>query len=248
MTLRTITSPYDPLTLTEIRNEIAVMVSIPYASWDSTFQTSVNRVIDSSPEFVIKALGFPEWAIHEESISLSASVAVLSLSAASRRLITVQETYDGVTRTVQAVKKKDYNERYGEAGATSDPWNDQDAPKWFQNGRTDDNPARIEIKRAPTPAKSLTGLAFTRPYLTMSTTAADDDTSFSHMPAEAQDMAMSFIKRKVNLIRQDYEAAGRWGEDMQLEQRVLEVSEAREGWEAPRAVDAPDHVAREMEI
>ena len=247
MTLLTVTSPYDPLTLTEIRNEIAVEIGLPYASWDPTLQTSINRVIDSSAEFVVKTMGYPEWAIHEESISLAANVAVLSLSAVARHVVTIQEVYDGVTRTVNPTTKKDYLERYGSAGGTSDPWNDQAAPKWFQDGRTGDAPPQIQLKRAPTPAKALTGTALVRPLLTIRSTVADD-TEYGHMPAEAQEMMMSYIKRKVALIRKDYEAAGAWGGDMALEQRALEIAETTEGWEAPSTIDYPNFVDREMTL
>ncbi len=92
MTLRTITSPYNPLTQALMRGYIGTALGQLYASMDSVLQTEVDRIIDASAEYVTKRFGHEPWTMHEiASATLASGTAVAEFAAAVRQVITIIE-------------------------------------------------------------------------------------------------------------------------------------------------------------
>lgn len=244
MTLRTITSPYDSLTISEIQAEIGTYVGIAWADLDSSFQTVASRIIDASAEYLAKRFGNQPWMMHEESISLANGVATLTLSAAARHIMRLYETYDGTTRLVTPATKKDYFDAWG-SGATTHPWNLQTDPHWIIDGMTSDNPPQIQLKRFPTPAATLTGSALVRPYMTLR--ADSGDQTYTHIPPDAQTAQMDWILARIDKHRKEWEGASAHKQWMEDEIRTQEVNDTEEGWEAPTVIGEPGWTHSEME-
>ncbi len=244
MTLRTITSPYDNETLTEIRNRVATKIGIAYANWDPNFATAVNRYIDASAEYLAERFPDAWWLMQEESLSLASGTATLSLSSAARSVIIIIETYDGSTRTVKPATKRGFYEAWG-AGATTHPWNSQTEPHWLIDGVTSDNPPKIQLKRVPTPDAAVTGTALCRPYMTLRDTTGD--ASYTHIPANAAEALFEYVMSKVHAYRSEYDKAQFHKGALEDEIRTLQIGNDPEGgMEAARIVDAPDDFYSEM--
>jgi len=244
MTLRTVTTPYDPQTTAEIQAAVATKIGRAYSGWDTVFQTEVNRIIDNSGEYITKRFGHEPWMLHELSLSLAASTATLTLAAAARQVMTIVETYDGTTRLVTPTTKREYLLAWG-AGATSHPWSQQSQPYWFLDGMDDSNPPLQQWKRVPTPDKAITATALVRPYLTLRSTTGD--TQYTHLPAHAAAALMEYVYEKVLMFMGDYEQAAQHKRSMEDEIAANLIADAPEGaWETAREVGYPSWAHTEM--
>lgn len=244
MTLRTITSPYDSLTISEIQTEIAAHEGVTWANLSDTFKTVAGRIIDSSAEYLVKRFGDQPWMIHEESLSLASGTATLSLSVAARHVIRIIETHSGTTRTVTPATKKDYFDAWG-SGATTHPWQTQTDPHWIIDGMTSDNPPQIQMRRVPTPDSAVTGTALVRPYMTLR--ADSGDQTYTHIPPAAQTAQMDYILARIDKFKKDYASAAQHKQWMEDEISTQEISDTEEGWEAPTRVGEPGWVHTEIE-
>lgn len=245
MTLRTVTSPYDPQTLSEIRDQIAAYKGIAWANLSTTIQTVYGRIIDASADYISKRFGHEPWATLEESLSLASGTAVLSLSAAARTVIVIIETYSGQTRTVNPTTKREYMLAWG-SGATSHPWSLQTEPRWMFDGMTNDNPPRQQWKRIPTPDAAITGTALCRPYFTARGTTGD--TQYVHLPATAEVAMMDYILEKIEKYDRNWQAMAAHKASLEDELRATQGVDDPEGAiETAREVNYPDWAWTEME-
>lgn len=245
MTLRTVTSPYDLQTLGEIRDQLGTYLGTAWANIPTAAQTVYGRIIDASADYLSKRFGHEPWCTAEESLSLAADVAILSLSAKTRHVITIIETYDSKTRVVTPTTKREWRLAWGRGGASSHPWDDQTVPHWFFDGMTDDNPPRQQWKRAPTPDKAITGTADVRPYFTLVGTTGD--TQYTHLPATAATALMDYVFEKVEKFGRNWDAMAAHKASFEDELAATEMSDNPEGGiEAGRLVEPPESFNMEM--
>jgi len=242
--IRTITSPYDPQTLTELQTFIATYVKTAWASLDSNLQTIYQRFIDDGFEYLTKRFGHEPWMQHRESFSLASGTAEFSPSVACRLVMRLTETYDSNTRLVRIATWKDYDEAWG-AGAASHPWNSQTAPVYVYAGMSTDNPPKQRWLRFPTPDAAVTGSVLCRPYLTL--IGSSGDQTYTHMPPNAAVALTDYVKMRVNHFNKNYEAAAMDKQILEDEIHVNYEDNQLGAAELPFEVGTPSWVDGEME-
>jgi len=245
VTLRTIDTPFDPETNAELQAKIGTYLGTTWANLPTVLQTEYQRIIDASAEYLSKRFGHEPWMIHEEDLALAADTATLTLAAECRHVLTLIETYDGKTRTVQPTTKREWMLAWG-TGADSHPWSTQTRPYWFFDGMDDSNPPLQQWKRVPTPDKAITGTALYRPYLTLR--GSSGDTQYSHIPANAAMAQEDYILARVEKQAKNFDKAGVHKQFMEDEISAIQVADNPEGaWETAREVEAPGWVGQEMD-
>lgn len=247
MTLRTIGSPFDPETLSELQAKIGTYKGVLWARMSSAQQAAYQRIIDASAEYLTKRFGHEPWMQHEEALSLSSGTSTFSLSAAARHVITIVETYAGRTRLAGVTTKQEWLKAWG-SGAATHPWSAQETPYYFFDGMTADNPPRQQWKRVPTPDAAVTGTILVRPYLTLREAGGDSDKENTHIPANAAQAQADYILYRVDKHDKNFESSAFHKQAMEDEISAIQVADNPEGGiEAPRQVDVPAYVYREME-
>lgn len=247
MTQRTITSPYDPETLAEIQARIAAHLNV--SSWSaglsSAHQTSFQRIIDASADYLVRRYGHEPWMLHELSVSLAANTATAEIDYLVRQLVLINETYSSTTRVATPTTKREYMLAWG-SGATTHPWNTQTEPRWYYDGMSADNPPKQRWTRVPTPDKAVTAAFLVRPYMTLLSTSGDQ--TYTHIPAEHAEQLFHWILYKVSLENKSYDEAQIQKAAMEDEMQATLVNSAPEGAvETAREVGVPDFIWREME-
>lgn len=241
MTLRSVTTPYDPKTYAEYQGKIAALIGVPVASWSTAAATEFNRSIEDAHERVTKKYGHEPWTQQELSGSLASGTATVVMPAYVRTLIEITETYGGVTRIGRKTTKRDYFAAWN-SGATSHPWNSQQTPYWFFDGPSDDSPPRAQWKRVPTPDAAITYSILLRPYLSLVGTD-----SYGHIPAFATAAIDDFVCFRVLMILGMTERAAMFKSSFEDEMNENTKNDTPDGaWEAAREIEAPTWVFSEM--
>ena len=247
MTPRTITSPYDPQTQAEMRAWIGTALGQTYANMDTALQTEVDRIIDASGEYITKTMRHEPWALHEiASQTLASGTATVTLAAAVRHVVVINETYDSITRNVRPSSKMEYMQAWGD-GSTTHPWaTSQSSPRWFFDGMDDSNPPLQQWKRVPTPDKAITYTVLARPYMTLMGTTGD--TQYTHLPANAAQALKDYCMEKVAILQRDWEGATFFKRSLEDEIAVNNIGDNPEGaWEGARLMQVPEDYLIEMD-
>lgn len=245
MAIRTITSPYDPETLSELQTFVAEYKKTAWSSLPSNIQTIYQRFIDDSFEHLTKRFGHEPWMQHRESFSLASGTAEFSPSVACRQVMRLTETYDGTTRLVRIATWKDYDEAWG-TGATTHPWNTQTEPVYLYAGMSTDNPPKQRWLRYPTPDAAITGSVLCRPYLTL--IGSSGDQTYTHIPPNAAAALKDEILYRIEKFDRNFESAGVHRQAMEDEIQTINQSDNPMGAaELPFEVGTPAWVNTEME-
>lgn len=241
MTLRTISTPLDPLTLTEWRDTVAGWCGVAYANIDSAAQTELNRYIEEAHDYISKRFGHEPWTMQEWSVSLASGTATFTLDAAVRTVMTITESNGTTTRVVQPATKREYLEAWG-SGAQTHPWNSQTDPHYLFDGVDNSDPPVQQWKRVPTPDTALTITVLGRPYFGLIASE-----NYTHLPAGVTKELRHHIRAEWAAYKSDYDKAER---EMRLAEHYISATQVNDipegGVEAARVVDTPDDFYREM--
>jgi len=245
MTLRTVTTALDPLTLTEWRSTLAAWIGETYSGLAATAKTELNRYIDEAHEYITERWGHEPWTQREASLSLASDVAVLALAVDVRQVILITEVYNSDTRVADLTTKRDWMMAWGTGGFTSHPWSTQEEPHWFFDGMDDSNPPKQQWKRVPTPDAAVTGTVLFHPYFTLLT--GSGDAQYSELPPHAVAPLRETIRLKWARFTRDTEGIQLATQAREDELAAVDVADnPKEGHEGPITIDLPNVFKSEM--
>lgn len=243
MALKTAQVPLPRLTLAQWRTELGLAIGRAYSSLDSDAQTSFDRFLNETYDYISRRCAHEPWATEETTATLTAGTdTTYSLPAACRTVIDITE--EGSTTTLRALMstKREFRIGYG-AGVSTHPWANSKQPVWFFDGFTDDAPPVQQWRRIGTSGSGNTARIMFHPFFGVYATSGED--AYPVLGASYVAMAREHFLEKWFRFKGDYEKAGAHAQAAERELASLEIAD-NETHEDPWSLGPDENFTREM--
>ena len=241
MTLRATSTPLDRLSETELRNTVAEWSGIPYADLSTVSQTELNRMIDSTYEYISERSGHFPWAKREYTVALAADVQVLPMPADFRSMKIITETAAGKTSVAYITDKETWRRAWGTIGRVTHPWEDEAIVRWFFDGMDDSAAPLQQWKRHAAPTAAITMMFDYVPYFGTAASALPE------IPAHGMGPITHHLRGLYAAWRRQYDVVK---EEFSIREDLLaanQIADDQHGAaDIDRIADAPPYFFREL--
>jgi len=229
MTLKTTTTPYDRLELTEWRTAIAESLGVAYASLSTSAATRLDRIVNAAQEYISQRAAHTPKLQREKTFTLTAaSDQELAMPADFRSAIRMQEERtDGTNVSAVFTTKTDWMD--ARDGSVTHPWITDSRAKVFFDGMSSAEPPVEQWRRVGVSAASATLRVIYRPFFNLLSTGAD---AFTDLPASETEAILKQAQAQWALYNKDYEAYGVLRQDREDHINALETGD-RKNFEEP---------------
>jgi len=249
VTLRTVSTPLDPILLTEWRTFIGIAVGVDYTNMVAGVQAEFQFLLDEAYEWVDKTYGHQEWAQREWRLGAttisapSTANGTFLLPIDCRHPILFQESENGTGATSNIVTKRQW--MAAGANQTAHPWTDQLYPYYFFDGMDDSEPSQAQWRRVPTPSATIAAFtALGRGYFDIMGTTGN--ALYQSVPAAVRPEIRHHLKATFYALRSEYDKVG---PEMQMRDDAVKatmVNDAPGGSETVIYPGPPNEFTREM--
>ena len=244
-TLQTTTTPFDRQSRAEWRTRVTGWLGV--SSVSAAHQTEIDRIIDSSHEFISQRLGHSPVPRRVTTLSLVADQSRYAMPADFRHLMDILEGTGGNLKKTEINTQEQWLDGFpsSAAGTTaSHQWTDQNSPHWVYRGMDDSDPPVKVYQRVPTPTEAGTNnvTVHYRSYQELMTA-----TNFGEIDPAAQEAMVEHIRAKHALYRKQVPLAQAHFAAREDELRALAVNDNKED-EKPIVIQPPNNLINEMNL